>query len=204
MKKLGMLFCVLATLGASPAFAARAAPAAAPARTGSGRGLDGQLSVFAILGYSYYYANAYGIGARYQKVLAPDVLRAKIHDDIAIEGGLDVVYSSWDYPWGWGTGYYSLTGTYTAISPVVGVLWNFWLNDKISLYPKLDLGYEFGSLKWTSSDPYWSLYSPYFRAHNYGGPYLDLAGGLAFKADTVTLRVQAGIHGLYLGLGFQL
>ncbi len=199
MKKLGMISCVVAMLGASPAFAAP--PRAAGGSGGSGgSGLDGNVTVLGILGYSYYFANAYGLGIRYQKTLAPNLLRAQIRDDLALEGGLDLTYSSWtsywDYP-------YTVTGTYTAVSPVVGLVWNFWLNDKIAIYPKMDLGWEFGSVKWDSTNPYWNS-TLYWSSHAYGGAYLDLAGGLAIKLERVSLRLQAGIHGLYAGVGFQL
>lgn len=206
MKKLCMIFCVLAMLGALPASAAPAR--AAPRSTGGG--LDGQVTVLGILGYSYYWANAYGVGVRYQKVLAPNVLKAKIRDDIALEGGLDLMYSTWDFPsYDFGGVWYTTSARYIGVSPVVGIVWNFWLNDKLSLYPKLDLGWEFGSLKYESTDPLWNTYYntyySYYHSHAYGGAYLDLAGGLAYKTDGgITLRGQVGIHGLYFGVGFQL
>ncbi len=207
MKKLGMLSCVLAMLGASPALAAPARTGSAPAYA-SGSGLDGEVTLLGILGYNYYWANAYGLGVRYQKTLVPNVLQAQIHNDLGIEGGLDLMYSHWDYPsyWDpWANVYYTTSATYTAVSPVVGLVWNFWLNDKFALYPKLDLGYEIGSVKYDSSDPYWNTYyNTYFHAHSYGGAYLDLAGGLAVKLSTATLRAQVGLHGLYLGVGFKI
>ncbi len=196
MKKLGMISCVLAMLGASPALAAPRAAA-----SGSRSGLDNSVTVLGILGYSYYFANAYGVGVRYQKVLAPNLLRAQIRDDLSLEAGLDVTHSSWSYA-DWWSGY-NTTFSYTGVSPVVGLVWNFWLNDKISLYPKADLGWEFGTFKAQSADPYWNS-AFYWNSHAYGGAYLDLAGGLAVKLEKVSLRLQAGIHGLYAGVGFQL
>ena len=60
------------------------------------------------------------------------------------------------------------------------------------------------SQKFSSNDPDWNNYYHNWYYHNYGGAYLDLAAGVALKLDKITLRGQAGIHGLYLGVGFQL
>jgi hypothetical protein len=74
-------------------------------------------------------------------------------------------------------------------------VWNFWLSDQLVLYPKIDLGYRFGT---------WSTNSGFSSPTGYGGIVLQGAAGIAYKLDRVTLRAEAGSGTLRLGVGFAL
>ena len=160
-------------------------------------GATGQamLSAFGMLGYGYGFATGYGVGARFQLVLAKDLIKhQKIHDEIALEPGIDFLTASYDY------GFADIEYTYREITPVVGVSWLFWLNNRVAIYPKIDLGYHITS---------WSVKS--------GGEELDIghsdvsalyfqgAGGVIFRlAPSVALRAEGGWRALRVGAGFSI
>src|SRR4051812_18156776 len=83
----------------------------------------------------------YGIGARYMIPLPITQLltRTKFHDYWALEFGADMLHFSYDYGFG-AAGSYS----WTEIVPVVGMMWQFWINDSFAVYPKVEVGYAFG------------------------------------------------------------
>ncbi len=84
----------------------------------------------------------YGMGARYMMPLpiSPLLTRTKFRDYWALEFGADILRFSYDY--GLGTTAYSYS--WTEIIPVVGMMWQFWINDSFAVYPKVELGYAFG------------------------------------------------------------
>jgi hypothetical protein len=165
---------------------ARAAPA------GSGATMDGDLSLWGLAGYGYYGDDAgFGLGGRYQAVVAPRGLlhSASVKDEIGLEFGIDWVHYAWHYyGYGW---------TYNEVSPVIGATWNFWLNNQLALYPKVDLAFRFGS--W-SSNAY-----PYGHPGGYGGAAIEGAVGLVFRvAPRVALRVEAGTYAFRFGVAFKI
>jgi hypothetical protein len=200
MRSSALAFAVLASLlAAAPAQAqtkqtkkpaSAAAPAAAPAAATrvSGPTMDNQISIWGILGYNYSAGSGYGLGARYQKVVVPQGflhLTNGIKDELGVEGGVDFLHYSWDFfGYGW---------TYNEFSVVAGVTWNFWFNDKFAAYPKLDVGFAFGS--WSSDfvgdDP-----------SGYGGLIVQGAAGVVYKMDSLYLRAELGSSTLRLGAGF--
>lgn len=154
-----------------------------------------QGSVFGMLGYGYGFAAGYGVGARFQFVVANDVVKSlKFHDEFGIEVGLDYLVASYDdnlpgYDYSW---------TYKELTPVVGVTWNVWLNDHLAVYPKVDLGYHIvswdGSLNGASIDTgHASISALYFQA---------AAGVVARVAGPLTLRAEVGWRALRAGVGF--
>lgn len=179
---------------AAISFLATASPAiAAPARAGAT--MDHDLSLWGLAGYSYGPGTGYGLGARYQLVVAPQgiVHASSVKDEIGIEFGLDWVHFrwGWDYP-----GYPYYRWTYSELSPVVGVTWNFWFNNQLALYPKLDLGFRFGT---------WSDSAGFAHPGGYGGATIEGALGLVYRFDPrVALRVEAGTYALRLGVAFKL
>lgn len=150
-----------------------------PASTGGAAHMNNQFSAFGLLSY-WYAESGLGVGARYQKSLVPaGVLRLPtVHDDIGLEGGVDYAH-------------YSFFGySYNEVAVVVGAVWNFWLlDDRLALYPKIDMGYRFGSWAGTSLG-------------GYGGIVLQGAAGIAYRLSPVTLRAEAGSGTLRLGAGF--
>lgn len=164
----------------APAPAVDEAPVAAPPGKA---GMDDTLSAFGLLSY-WYTESGVGVGARYQKTIAREgVLRLPtIHDDIGLEGGVDYVH----YSFGAGPFNYS----YNEIAVLVGAVWNFWfLDDRLALYPKIDLGYRFGSWSGTSIG-------------GYGGLIFQGSAGVAYRLSRLALRAEAGSGSLRLGAGF--
>jgi hypothetical protein len=152
-------------------------------------GLDNTISAFGL--FSYWYANTgIGVGARYQKTIVPaGVLHlSNVHDDIGLEGGIDYYhysFSSIGYDW-----------SYNEAAILVGAVWNFWfLNDRLALYPKIDVGFRFGS---------WSTNAGVENPGGYGGLVIQGAAGIAYRLNVVTLRAEAGSGSVRLGVGFAL
>ena len=203
MKKLSLAAVLLAALFVStPAEAqTKKAAAAAPAASSlqlSGPTMDNQVSVWGILGYGFGYDLGYGLGARYQKIVNPAdksflKLTNGIRDEIGIEGGIDFVHYSYSYGY-FGSGY---DWSYNEFSIVVGGVWNFWLNDKLAVYPKIDLGFGFGSVSVDIPGVSSSAVD-----NNAGGLILQGAVGAVYKLERLNLRAELGNHYLRLGAGF--
>src|SRR5215831_265754 len=172
------------------AAAAQTATTATPEVTASAaaRGSnDNLVSAFGLLGYAY--ANSgFGLGARYQKTLVPvGVIKSgSVHDEFAIEGGLDY------YRYGFDT--FGASWSYNEIAIVAGAVWNFWLlEDKLALYPKIDFAYRFGSFSTNNG-----VASPV----GYGGLWIQGAAGAAYRVGALALRAEAGSGSLRLGAGY--
>jgi hypothetical protein len=192
MKRFSLVAALLAALVAAPAQAQTKPAAAAPTAVAvGGPTMDNTISVFGILGYRYSAGSGFGLGARYQKVVVPQgflKLTNGIHDELGIEGGVDYVHYAWDF--------YGLGGwSYNEFNIVVGATWNFWLNDKLALYPKLDLGFGFGS--W-SAPADWTYGNP----SGYGGVFFAGSAGIVYKMDKLLLRAEVGSGSLRAGVGF--
>jgi hypothetical protein len=178
MRKLLLALPALALLAA-------ATPAAATPT------MDRDLTLWALAGYGHYGDDSgFGLGGRYQAVVAPrGILHAgTVRDEIGLEFGIDWVHYSWHYyGYGW---------TYNELSPVVGVTWNLWLNDRLALYPKLDVGFRFGT---------WSSNPGFGHPSGYGGPAVELAGGLVYRIDPrVAFRVELGTYAFRFGVAFKI
>jgi hypothetical protein len=160
-------------------------PPPSPART-----LDNTLSAFAVFDYGYSGLGAApGVGLRFQKRIVRDLgLKGpKVHDELAIEAGLDYVHYSWSL-----AAYPEYNWSYNEFSILAGVVYNFWLSDSFTLYPKVELAYAFGH---TSS--YSGVVSP-----SYGGLWFQGAAGAAYKFGPVSLRGELGWRAVRLGAGF--
>jgi hypothetical protein len=200
---------VLAVTGTSYAQAAAPSPAPAPASPepspspapsdvagspGSAT-MNYTLSGFLGVGYSYGFAVGLGIGARFQITLVPKgfihSLHSPMHDELALEPGFDYFHAG-----------YSVDGdswSYNEFTPLVGVLWNFWLNDNVAFYPKLDIGYRIET--WSES----------VNGQNVGGGHNDLfpvyiqgAAGVVYRIGIVSLRGEVGWEDLRIGVGVSL
>ena len=182
----------------APATPAPEAAAAAPAPTEPSAvdtnqsTMNNNLSLFGSIGYGYGYGTGYGLGARYQVVFADHVLKLPPgkHDEFGIEFGLDYYHVSYDQ---------SLLGTsfkwsYNEYTPVVGVTWNFWLTDKLMVYPKLDFGYRF--ISWNDDLAGYDAGVGHF--------YFQGTGGIAYAVGPVKLRAELGWASLRVGAAIAL
>jgi hypothetical protein len=154
----------------------------AAAAVGAGAGMDNVFSGFGLLNY-WYAQSGLGVGVRYQKTLAAEGVLGLpgVRDDIGVEAGVDYAHYSFDYGFG------SLS--YNEIAVLVGGVWNFWfLQNRLALYPKIDMGYRFGSWSGTSLG-------------GYGGIVLQGSAGIAYRLSRLTLRAEAGSGSLRLGAG---
>ena len=131
-----------------------------------------------------------GVGARFMFPLGikPLITNSSVHDSFAIEGGADYLHWSYglagfnDYSW-------------NAIVPVVGIMWNIWINENFAAYPKVELGWAFG---WVSLP---NGYSGTYSSHS--GIYPDFAAGVLYRLNNgITLRGEIGYAGLKLGAGW--
>ena len=183
---------------ASPAQAvptSHAAAALAPpvARGGS---VDGELSFFGITSPYSPYASAgtgLGLGGRYQITLVPEglLMNPRVHDDVGLEFGLDW----WHYGWSSSDPFAgNVSWSYNEIAPVVGGVWNFWLTNKLAVYPKLDLMYRVG---WLSTN-----ISGVSNPGGFGGFDAQFAAGLIYKLERVALRAEIGSYSIRFGVGF--
>jgi len=173
------------SVASAPVSDASDAPLARGLRT-----LDNTVSLFGVLGYGYSgLGSAPGVGLRYQKTLVTGVSLhgPKVHDDIGFEGGFDFVHYSWQLP-----GFPQYNWSYNEVSVLAGVVWNFWIGDKLALYPKVELAYGFGS-----SSSFEGVAAP-----SYGGLWFQGAGGVAYKFGPIALRGEAGWRAVRLGAGY--
>lgn len=159
---------------APPAKAEQSSVAAAPGVAV----MDNVVSAFGLLSY-WYSESGVGLGARYQKTIAPDgvIKLPNVHDEFGFEAGVD--YSHYEF----------IGLAYNEIALLAGGVWNFWfLKDKLALYPKLELGYRFGS---------WSEGS----IGGYGGLVFQGSAGVVYRLERLMLRAEAGSGSLRLGAG---
>jgi len=134
-----------------------------------------------------------GVGARVMWPLGlPQLLtNARVHDRWALEAGADLLH--WSYNFG-NPGIAGFNYSWTEFLPVVGIMWNVWLNEQFAFYPKAEIGYAFG---WFSD---WQGGGP---QPTYGGLFADGAVGALYKlSGGLTLRAEAGYSGLKLGAGW--
>lgn len=161
--------------------------AAAPTPLARATG-DGLVSAFLGLGYAYS-DSGFGFGMRYQKVVVPIgvIKKGPVHDELGLEGGFDYFH----YRFGYRFGTISNSWTYNEVALTFGASWNFWmLEDKLALYPKIDLSYRIGSVSGDSGS-----------MSGYGGLWIQGTGGVMYRTGNVSLRAELGSGSLRLGAG---
>jgi hypothetical protein len=143
-------------------------------------------SVFGILPWG-----GIGVGARYLMPLPmiPSLLtRTRFKDGWGLEFGAD--YLRWSYGYLGGPDY-----SWSEFLPSVGMLWEFWVNDQFSVYPKIEGGYAFGYYSNTQVNA--------TGLSGGGGPYVSGAVGLIYKFTSgIAVRAEAGYSGLKGGVAF--
>ena len=193
------------TVGASVSVTAAPPPPPAPEQQpapANAATMDRTITVFGSVGYGYGFGAAFGIGARYQWVAVPTGvlrnLRNGMHDEFAIEPGLDYFH----------TGYTSgvpgdlVDVSYNEFTPLVGFVWNFWLNDKFVVYPKIDVGYRiFSTSESINGTPLATFTTDYAPIYFQGAAG---AAGAAYRFGNVSLRAEIGWEALRLGVALSL
>jgi len=195
----------LAPASAAPSSAPAAVPGAPPAvlvtpdQTNAASPqttMGNTISAFAALGYSYGFSTALGVGARYQITLVPKGflhhLPPQMHDEFALEPGFDYFHASY----GFGAGY---SWDYNEFTPLVGALWNIWINDNLAVYPKLDVGFRIAS--WSESANGMSVNTGHADLFPL---YFQGAAGIAYRLGIVSLRAEVGWEALRAGVGITL
>lgn len=132
-----------------------------------------------------------GVGGRIMTPLsiAPVLGHTNIRDSFALEYGADFLHFSHDYGYG-------LNFSHNEIVALVGMMWNLWFSDQFALYPKVEAGYAFA---WISGLPNGVSSS----AYGYGGVFFSGAAGALYKTNSgLTLRAEAGVSGLKVGVGW--
>jgi hypothetical protein len=193
MRALITALALALVLGSAATASAQMSPAPEPAPTSvgttvsPGAGGSSGPTVWGILGGWY---GGFGVGARYMVPLPikPLITQGTARDNFALEFGADFMTFSYGY---------AALGDYrwNAVLPVVGAMWNVWLNEKLAFYPKLDLGYFIG---WYSG---WN--SAWGNQPTHGGFFWNVAlGGMYRLSDRVALRGELGYAGLKVGASF--
>jgi hypothetical protein len=134
-----------------------------------------------------------GVGMRVMWPLGiPSLLtHAQVHDKWALEAGGDLLHWSYNFAV---PGLNGFNYSWTEVVPVVGIMWNVWLNEQLALYPKGEIGYAFG---------WFSGWQGTGVQPTYGGVFIDPALGAMYRLrGGVTLRAEAGYAGLKLGAGW--
>jgi len=167
------------------------------------------ISVLGGIGYGYGFAVGYGVGARFQWVAAPKgVLKLPngMRDEIGIEPGFDFFHASYGSGVSLGTLSAQWNFDYNEFTPVVGVVWNFWLTREIAVYPKIDLGYRIA--EWSVSETVSGASGGpmQVQAHADVSPvYFQGAAGVAWRfSDALSLRAEVGWNTLRAGIAAHL
>jgi hypothetical protein len=152
------------------------------------RGMNDSISLLGNLGYAYSAGTGFGASGRFQHTLSDTGIlpSGKLHDDIGIEGALDFNHYSWDF--------YGFEWNYNEFRVSASAVWNLWFSPEFAIYPRLGLGYAFGS--WSDnvgSNP-----------DGYGGLYFVGGAGLLYELEAVTLRAEVSNASLNLGVAFSL
>ncbi len=151
------------------------------------RGMHNSISVMGSLGYAYSAGSGFGLTGRYQyTVLKEGFLRsARLPDDFGIEGAFDYTHYSWDLlGYGW---------TYNEFGISATAIWNLWFTKHFAAYPRLGIGYAFGSWSGDVGNP-----------DGYGGVYLVAGAGVLYELEAVTLRAEVSNNALNFGVAFSL
>jgi len=137
----------------------------------------------------------YGMGARYMMPLpiTPLLTRTKFRDYWALEFGADILHFNYDYAFG--TSAYSYS--WTEIIPVVGLMWQFWINDSFAVYPKVELGYAFGWYSDTNGTTTGLSGGNHFFPDGTAGLLYKLGNGITLRAEAGYVGGKAGIAWLF-------
>lgn len=159
-------------------------PSGGDSASSPARGMHNSISLLLNLGYAYSAGTGLGVSGRYQYTIVPEgfLHSASIHDDFGVEAAVDFFHYSWDilgYSW-----------TYNEVGLSASAVWNLWFTKEFAAYPRLGLGFAFGS---------WSDNTGFGTPGGYGGLFLVGGAGVLYQLSAVTLRAEVSNN--YLGLG---
>ncbi|HEU4579751.1 MAG TPA: hypothetical protein VFS67_15940 [Polyangiaceae bacterium] len=148
------------------------------------RGMHNSISLLLNLGYAYSAGTGLGVSGRYQYTVVPEgfLHSSSIRDDFGVEAAVDFFHYSWDllgYSW-----------TYNEVGLSASAVWNLWFSEQFAAYPRLGLGFAFGSF---------SDNTGFSAPGGYGGLFLVGGAGVLYELAPVTLRAEVSNN--YLGLG---
>ncbi|MEO8182424.1 MAG: hypothetical protein ABI895_26610 [Deltaproteobacteria bacterium] len=152
-------------------------------------GMHNSVSLLANLGYAYSAGTGFGLSGRYQFTIVPEgvIHSSSIHDDFGIEPAVDFFHYSWDFgPYSW---------TYNEFGLSAAVVWNLWFTKEFAAYPRLGLGFAFGS--WSDND---GIGNP----GGYGGLVFVGGAGVLYQLGSLTLRAELNNASLGLGVAINL
>jgi hypothetical protein len=152
--------------------------------------MQGAITVFLGLGYGWGLGVGEGVGARFQYDFLPKGVfhfQNGIHDEMGVEAGLDFFHVSYDFGGG-------LHENYNEFTPLAGWVWNFWLTDKLAVYPKIDIGIRIESHSYTDNGRTVSNVD-----HDVFPLYFEGAGGVVYRVGPVALRGEVGWEALRVG-----
>jgi hypothetical protein len=154
--------------------------------------MNNNLTLFGAVGYGYGYGTGFGLGIRYQIRVASHILHLPPgkHDEFGIEFGMDYFHVSYRYA----VLNSSADWSYNEFTPLAGFTWNFWLTDKLVVYPKADLGYRFVSWNNDVGGYDAGVLHIYFQG----------AAGIGYAVGPVRLRAEVGWNTLRLGVALPL
>jgi hypothetical protein len=173
-----------------PAPAAAPPPDAITAPMNDGT-MQGAVTAFLGIGYGWGLGIGEGVGARFQYDFLPKGVfhfQNGMHDEMGVEAGLDFFHVSYGY----GDGF---NESYNEFTPLAGWVWNFWLTDKLAVYPKIDIGVRIGSYSYTdrNGNTVSHTNSDVFPV------YFEGAAGVVYRLGPVALRGEVGWEALRIG-----
>jgi len=154
-------------------------------------GMQNAISLLGNLGYGYGAGTGVGLSARYQHIVVPNgfMTSTPIFDEFGIEAGVDFTHYSFGilgYDW-----------SYNEIALTATAVWNVWFTPKFAAYPRVGLGFGFGS--WSGEDDL-DLSNP----SGYGGLYLIGGAGVLYEFGAVKLRGEVSNTTLSGGIAFSI
>jgi hypothetical protein len=152
-------------------------------------GMNNAISLLGNFGYAYGAGTGFGLSGRYQITVVPDgfLKPGTIHDDFGIEPAVDFYHYSWDF--------YGYSWSYNEIGLSASAIWNLWFTDEFAAYPRLGLGFGFGS---------WSDNTGVASPGGYGGVFLVGGAGILYALNPITLRAEVSNNSLCLGVALTL
>jgi len=138
----------------------------------------------------------YGMGARYMLPLPITQLltRTKFRDYWALEFGADILHWSYDYGVIGGSNF---NYSWTAVVPVVGMMWQVWFTENFAVYPKIEAGYGFGWYSDTNGQTSNLSGGNHFYPSGTAGVLYKLNNGITLRAEAGYVGGKAGIAWLF-------
>lgn len=138
-------------------------------------GMHNAVSLLGNVGFGYAGGTGIGVSGRYQFEVVPNgfLTRTSIFDEFGIEAAVDYNHYSLGL-----FGYDDVT--YNELGISASAVWNVWFSPQFAVYPRVGLGFGFGS--W-NDDAYDDL-------TDYGGLFAVGGVGILYELGVVKLRAE--------------